>query len=140
MNNKLWFLKVKNKLDKCMNVLGHLIQKCLSKQKSNNGYKYTVDVEASNVHEICLQLPQDTNHVQLCVHIISKLKRYSNVLKCTTKRWVNTNAFTFLIPVCKQNVGAWRKFINLFPHVPSNSLKKTRLVYKPLFWKFSLKR
>lgn len=124
MNNKLWFLKVKNKLDKCMNVSGHLIHKCLSKQKSNNGYKYTVDVEASNVHEICLQLPQDTNHVQLCVHIISKLKRYSNVLKCTTKRWVNTNAFPFLIPVCKQNVGAWRKFIILFPHVPSNSLKK----------------
>lgn len=123
MNNKLWFLKVKNKLDKCKNVSGHLIHKCLSKQKSNNGYKYTVDVEASNVHEICLQLPQDTNHVQLCVHIISKLKRYSNVLKCTTKRWVNTNAFTFLIPVFKQNVGAWRKFINLFPHVPSNSLK-----------------
>lgn len=53
---------------------GHLNHKCLDKHKSNNRYKYTVDVEASKVHEICLQLPQDTNHVQLCVQIISKLK------------------------------------------------------------------
>lgn len=55
-----------------MNVARHLNHKCLNKHKSNNRYKYTVDVEASNVHEICLQLPQDTNHVQLCVQIISR--------------------------------------------------------------------